>query len=181
MRGAIKGREPSNEVCPVGWEVSNAPDGDGAAATERSGARGRANLGGATGGGLARGARGKGRAEERDGGRRCNGGHDLQSKRVSEIHGCSRSCDSRWMSPRRRANVTSSPANRIARGDSRIGEDPRSRLWSAVSVKVKGTHEAHNRKQTPPRRRLGFTQGSRPSDLGRARREPSSSSATFRT
>ena len=46
---------------------------------------------------------------------------------------------------------------------------------------VKGTREAHNRKQTPPRRRLGFTQGSRPSDLGRARREPSSSSATFRT
>ena len=33
--------------------------------------------------------------EERDGGGRCNGGHDLQSKRVSEIHGCSRSCDSR--------------------------------------------------------------------------------------
>ena len=40
----------------MGWEVSNAPDDDGAAATERSGARGRANLGGATGGGLARGA-----------------------------------------------------------------------------------------------------------------------------
>ena len=91
----------------MGWEVSNAPDGDGAAATERSGARGRANLGGATGGGLARGARGKGRAEERDGGGRCNGGHDLQSKRVSEIHGCSRSCDSRSVTTSQRNIITS--------------------------------------------------------------------------
>ena len=84
-----------------------------------AGARGRANVGGATGGGLARGARGKGRAEERDGGGRCNGGHDLQSKRVSEIHGCSRSCDSRC---RDEANITSSPANRITRGVSRRSE-----------------------------------------------------------
>jgi len=107
----------------VGWEVSHAPDGDGAAATERSGARGRANLGDATGGGLARGARGKGRAEERDGGGRCNGGHDLQSNSVSEIHGCSRSFDSRCMSLDDEANITSSPANRIARGvPSRIGK-----------------------------------------------------------
>ena len=106
----------------MGWEVSHAPDGDGAAATERSGARGRANVGGATGGGLARGARGKGRAEERD------GGEDAMAGMIYSLREFRRYTDALAVVTAvvcrldDEANITSSPANRITRGVSRRSE-----------------------------------------------------------
>ena len=65
----------------------------------------------------------EGRAEEGNGGRRNNGGHVLESKRVSELYGCSRCCEPRVVAR------SMMPSKRQQPIESAQDQDPAVRAW----------------------------------------------------